>query len=120
MPSMKLKKMPSMREKRRYIVFRLHSKEPVTFADAKNAITNSVINWLGDNEMARARIWVIKNLWNQKEQIGFVRCSHRFVDKIKVALGLVHQIGDQKVIIQSMKVTATIKSGKQLQKPKNK
>lgn len=109
---MKLRKLPSIREKKRYIVFRLHSNEPVAYQDAKNAIMNSINNWLGDNDMARARVWVIKNLWNQKEQSGFVRCSHRFVDELKVALGLVHQIGDQRVIIQSMHVAATIKSGK--------
>jgi RNase P/RNase MRP subunit POP5 len=110
---MKLRKMPSMREKKRYIVFRLHSKESVVYQDAKNAILNSINNWLGDNDMARANIWIIKNLWNQKEQSGFIRCSHRLVDEIKVALGLVHQIGDQRVIIQTTRVAATIKSGKE-------
>ena len=108
----RLRKLPSMREKRRYIVFRLHSKEPLGFVDAKNAIMNSVNNWLGDNDMARARVWVIKNLWNRKEQTGFIRCSHRFVDEVKVALALVHQIGDEKVIIQATRVASTIKSGK--------
>jgi len=109
---MRLNKLPSMREKRRYIVFRVHSKQPVEFNDAKNAMMNSLANWLGDNDMARARIWVMKNLWNRKEQSGFIRCSHRLVDEIKVALGLVHQVGDQRVIIQTTRVASTIKSGK--------
>jgi len=101
-----------MREKKRYIVFRLHTKNPIGFIDAKNAIMNSINNWLGDNDMARARVWIIKNLWNKKEQTGFIRCSHKFVDEVKVALALVHQIGDERSIIQTIKVTSTIKSGK--------
>jgi len=34
------------------------------------------------------------------------------VDLVKVGLALIHQIGDQRVIFQTLRVSGTIKSGK--------
>jgi RNase P/RNase MRP subunit POP5 len=110
---MSLKKPPSMRAKKRYIIFRLHSDSPVPFQDMKAAVWNSVLNWLGDNEAPRADIHIVKNLWSQKEQSGFIRCHPKYVDPVKMALALIHQIGDEKVIFQTIRISGTIKSGKE-------
>jgi RNase P/RNase MRP subunit POP5 len=110
---MSLKKPPSMRAKKRYLIFRLHSSEPVGFQDMKAAVWSSVLNWLGDNEAPQADIHIIKNLWNGKEQTGFIRCEPGYVDAVKMALALIHQIGDEKVIFQTVRVSVTIKSGKE-------
>ena len=111
---MKLKPLPSLKEGRRYIVFRVLSDQeyPLEFQVVRDAILNSILNWLGEETAARAGVWVIKNLWDQKKQKGFIRCSRKETDLVKTALAMVHQIGDQKVIIQSLKVTGTIKRGK--------
>ncbi len=105
-----------MREKKRYIVFRVHSEEQLDFSNTKNAIWNSLEKWLGEKELAKANIHVVKNLWNSKEQKGFLRCCHKYVDGVKVGLGLIHQIGDSRVIFQTLRVTGTIKSGKEKSK----
>ena len=107
------KTMASMREKKRYIVFKIHSKEIVSYPNVKAAIWNSLTEWLGANQLAKAGVRIIKNLWNEKEQIGFIRTSHKFVDSVKVSLGLIHQIGDQRVIFQTLRVSGTIKSAKE-------
>lgn len=109
---MKLKGRPTLRDRRRYIFFKLHSNERLDYRMVKDAIMNSLLNWLGDKDFALAKPWVIKNLWDQKNQSGVLRCSHRYVDDAKVSLGLIHQIGDSKVIIQTFRVSGTIKSGK--------
>jgi RNase P/RNase MRP subunit POP5 len=110
---MSLKKPPSMRQKKRYLIFRLHSDEPVSFQDMKNAVWNSVLNWLGDNEAPNADIHIVKNLWSGKDQTGFIRCHPKYVDQVKMALALIHQIGEQKVIFQTVRVSGTIKAGKE-------
>jgi len=102
-----------MKEKKRYIIFRVHSDEPVNFPNMKNAVWNSLENWLGERELAKANIHIVKNLWDGRKQKGFLKCSHKFVDEVKVGLGLIHQIGDSRVIFQSLRVTGTIKSGKE-------
>ena len=111
---MKLKPLPSLKESKRYIVFRVLSDQKylLEFQVVRDAILNSILNWLGEETSARAGVWVIKNLWDRKKQKGIIRCSRKETDLVKTALALVHQIGDQRVIIQSLKVTGTIKRGK--------
>jgi RNase P/RNase MRP subunit POP5 len=101
-----------MRPKKRYIIFRLHSSEPVPFQDMKAAVWDSVLNWLGDNEAPNADMHIVKNLWSQGNQTGFIRCHPKYVEQVKMALALIHQIGDEKVIFQTIRVSGTIKSGK--------
>jgi len=115
---MKLKKLPSLREKKRYIIFKVHAEETLSFENVSNAIWNSLLDWLGERELAKANVWIIKNLWNGKEQTGFIKCSPKYVDAVKVGLALIHQIGDSKVILQSLRVSGTIKSGKEKIKTK--
>jgi len=110
---MKLKGRPTLRERRRYVFFKVHASEPLDYRMVKDGITNSLLNWLGDKDLALAKPWVIRNLWDGKRQQGVIRCSHKYVDDVKVSLGLVHQIGDSRVIIQSTGVSGTIKSGKE-------
>lgn len=111
---MRLKKKPSMKENKRYIVFKVHSSEPehVTYDNVKNAIWNSLEHWLGEQDLAQASVRLIKNLWDPKKETGYLQCSHRYVDLIKVGLSLIHQLGDQKVIFQTLRVSGTIKSAK--------
>ena len=108
---MKLKSRPTLREKKRYIFFRVHG-EGVEYRTVKDAVMNSIFNWMGSKDFALAKPWLIKNLWDQKNKSGVLRCSHKYVDDVKVSLGLVHQIGDSKVIIQTLRVSGTIKSGR--------
>jgi RNase P/RNase MRP subunit POP5 len=109
---MKLKRLPSMREKRHYITFRLHSGNPVMYGEMKGAVMNSILNWMGEEGFSSARCRVIRNLWDHRRQIGWIECSPRAVNDIKMSLALVHQIGDERVIIQVIRVSGTIKSGK--------
>ncbi len=109
---MNLKTRPSLREKKRYVVFRIHSDGALDFSNVRNAITDSLEKWLGEKDLARANVWIIKNLWNARQKTGFIRCSVKFVDSVKMGLALIHQIGDSRVVFHVTKVTGTIKSGK--------
>jgi len=106
-----------MRESRRYVVFRVISEERVDYDHVRDALWNSMTHWIGEAGLARSGTRLIRNLWNQREQKGFIQVSPRYVDAVKVAMGLIHQIGDQRVIFQSMRVSGTIKSGKDKTRP---
>ena len=110
---MKLRRLSSSRESKRYVIFRIHSEEHLSYDSVKDAVWNSVLNWLGEEDLAKANVRVLKNLWNSGEQKGFIQCSPKFVDSIKVSLSLIHQIGDSKVAFQTLRVSGTIKSGKE-------
>jgi RNase P/RNase MRP subunit POP5 len=93
---MKLKGRPTLRENKRYVFFKVHSAEGLDYRVVKDGIMNSLINWLGDKDLALAKPWMIKNLWDQKTQSGVLQCSHTYVEDVKVSLGLIHQIGESK------------------------
>ena len=101
-----------MRENGHYIIFRVHSEEPLQFEEVKNAIWNSILNWLGDGDTSKANIWIIKNLWSKSNQTGYIKCMPKYVDQVKVALALIHQVADSRIIVESVRVSGTIKSGK--------
>ncbi len=107
---MKARTKSSLRQKKRYIVFRVHSEHPLPFFVVEQALFSAVQDWLGEEQAARANLWLIKNTWNGRT--GFLRCSHTAVDDVKVALALIHQIGDEKTVFQTLKVAGTIASGK--------
>lgn len=113
---MKLKRLPSMRESKRYLYFRVVSEGAIDYTNVKNAIWNSMSNWLGQNELAQASPRLIRNLWDGKK--GVLRCHPRYVDNVKMALALISQIGDQKVIFHVLRVSGTIRSGREKTKKK--
>ncbi len=80
---MKLTKKPSLREKKRYIYFKLHSSGTPKYFDLKNAIYDSILGLIGELGFARAGPHIVKNLWDEKKRTGVIRCSHLFVDQIK-------------------------------------
>jgi RNase P/RNase MRP subunit POP5 len=108
---MKLKFLPSQKERKRYVFFSIHSSMPVPFAEGKDAINGSLLGWMGNSSFARAKPWVIRNLWTPKG--GVIQCTHRYVDDVKLSLALIRQIGDAKVMFRTTRVSGTIKSGKE-------
>lgn len=107
---MKLKKLPSIKDRKRYIFFKIHSKNFIQYKEAKNAIWNSLLNFLGEDQLASGGVEIIKNQY--KKNSGVIRCNHKHVDKVKFSLALIHQIGEERVIFQSLRVSGTLKSGK--------
>lgn len=118
---MKLKQLPTLRKKSRYIIFKVYAENKLTYQNIRDAVYNAVSEWLGEAGMARADIHLVKNLWDYDEQTGFIRCSHRVVDDVKASLATIRQIGDEKVIFQTLRVSGTIKTArKKLSKRINK
>jgi ribonuclease P/MRP protein subunit POP5 len=110
----RLKSTPTLRQKKRYVFFRVHTDgdwQP-DFLNIRGAIWNSLESWLGESGVAKAGIKIIVNLWNQKSLTGVLVCTPKSVDQIRLALGLVHQIGDQRAVVQVLRVSGTIKAGK--------
>ena len=105
--------MPSTRESKRYIIFRVISDEMVDYGAVRDALWNSMTHWIGEAELGKAGVRIIRNLWSSREKTGFIQVHPKYVDAVKVAMGLIHQLGDQRVIFQSIRVSGTIKSGKE-------
>lgn len=103
---------PSMREPKRYLAFEVISEYPVNYIDFANSFWNSIISFLGEHGSSDAKIWLIQNLYDEKSQVGIIKCKHTFVEELRVALSIMQYIGETKSIVKVLGVTGTIKSAK--------
>lgn len=102
----------SLRPTRRYIAYQVISEDKFLYSDLRNAIWHSILNFLGEFGASEAQIWLIKNLYDEKKQAGIIRCSHKYLEKIRAALSLIQRIGDTRVVIKVLGVSGTIKATK--------
>ncbi|MBI2653214.1 hypothetical protein HYX02_00230 [Candidatus Woesearchaeota archaeon] len=102
--------LPSLREKKRYLVFEIISKERVEDAGAvSNAIWGCALKFLGQLGTAKAGIMVLNNKWNAKLQRGVIKVSHKHVDALKAALIFAGGIDNTEVIFKSVGVSGILR-----------
>ena len=106
---MKLRTLPSLREKNRYISFRIISQEPVQYSDFEQALWHVLLELYGESGMSKTSAWLMKNLYDPREQTGVIRCNHVSVQQILSALGLLTRLGESRVVVKILKVSGTLK-----------
>ncbi len=110
---MKLKILPaSLREKNRYILFKIISEEPVEYSDLESAIWNTMLDFLGEYGVSNTSVWLIKDRWDKNSQTCIIKCNHLSVQAVIASLGLLGRLGDSRVAIKILKVSGTIKGCK--------
>ncbi len=107
---MKLRILPSLRERRRYIKFKVFSEEKISYSDLEQAIRNTCLEFFGEFGISNFSLNLIRNLWNEKEQIGVLKCNHLSVPHIILSLSLIQRLGDARIRIKVLKVSGTIAS----------
>jgi ribonuclease P/MRP protein subunit POP5 len=100
----------SLRPTRRYIAYQVLSEEKIIYNDLANAIWHSILNFLGEFGASEAEIWLVRNLYDGKKQAGIIRCSHKYLERIRASLSLIDRIGDTRVVIKVLGVSGTIKA----------
>ena len=103
---MKLKAiLPSLREKKRYIVFEVENPSNVGFKGTKTAIMRSAKDFLGDMGLAKAGIFFLKD-W--KSQRGILRVNSKYVNYTKASLALVTEMDGKRARIKSVGVSGVV------------
>ena len=100
---------PTLREKDRYISFQVISEEPITYSDLESAIWNQLLDFYGEYGVSKTSMWLVKNLWNEKNQTGVIKCNNKSVSQVIAGLGLISRLGDIRIISKILKVSGTIK-----------
>lgn len=101
--------LPTLREKDRYISFHVISEEPISYSDLEQAIWNQFLDTFGELGVSKTNMWVMKNLYNPKTQVGVIKCNNKSVQQVISGLGLISRLGDIRVIFKILKVSGTIK-----------
>ena len=101
--------LPSLREKKRYLVFEIVSKEKINNIDQiSSSIMNHSFKFMGQIGVAKAGIMVLKNKWNAELQRGIIKVGHRYVDDVKSALMLMSVIDNKDAIFRSLGVSGVL------------
>jgi ribonuclease P/MRP protein subunit POP5 len=100
---------PTDRRKHRYIRFQVLSDEPVVYSDLDAAVWNTALDFYGESGVSNMDMWLVKNLYDSKRQIGILRCAHTSVQHAVACLGMIGRLGDTRVSIKILKVSGTIK-----------
>lgn len=103
---------PSLRSQKRYLVFEVISEQPVVYGDVVTAVWSSMLSFLGELGSSSAKVWFIHNIYEDRNQMGVIKCSHDSVEHVRAALSLIQVVGEAKCVIKIVGVTGTIKSAK--------
>jgi len=99
----------TLREKDRYISFKVISEESIIYSDLESSIWATLLEFYGELGVSQMSLRIVKNLYNEKEQIAVIKCNNKSVPKVIAGLGLVTRLGESRVIIKILKVSGTIK-----------
>ncbi len=112
---MKIKPLlPSQREKKRYLVFEIISKNKVKpLSEITNAVWNSILSFVGQAGAAKAGITVLQDKYDSSRQRGMIRVSHKMLDTLKAALTLIKEINKEPVIFRSIGTSGILKKAEE-------
>ena len=103
--------LPTLKEEQRYLVYGVKSLNETGVLDdiPKNIspiITKECVSALGVFESAKAGIMNVK--YDEKTRKGILRVERKYVDKLKVILGMITTINDKKVNINCIYVSGML------------
>jgi RNase P/RNase MRP subunit POP5 len=106
---------PSMRESNRYIAFEVASRQEIKdFNKVRDAIEFESKNLLGDLQLAKAGLMVVKNTWNPSSQRGVIKVEKKYADHIKAALMFIEAIDNKPVQLRSLITSGMINKTKKV------
>ena len=101
---------PTMRPNKRYIAFEVISEQPIQYNEFVSTVWNSMFTLLGELGASEVNMWFVRNLYDDKNQKGLIKCAHDYVEKMRAVLSLIQIVSETKVIVKILGVTGTIKS----------
>jgi RNase P/RNase MRP subunit POP5 len=96
--------LPTLKEQQRYVVYRIVTAKTLkNFGDVHNNILMQCNGMLGIFDGAKAGLLSAK--YNAEKNSGIIRVDSKYVDKLKICLGLIKSVNDQELIVDSVFVS---------------
>lgn len=104
-----MKLLPSLKSRKRYLVFEVQAAEKFTFQEIKEEVDKALLLFLGQLGLARAEPLFVTEKFRPETQRFILKVSPAAVDETKLALALSKKIKKTPVIIRSIVTSGTIK-----------
>ena len=106
-----MKLLPTLRQKKRYVVFEVLGKdmgeEHCAPADVHSAIQQALSSFLGQLGLAKASPLLLPERTQGSRFV--LKVNHTWVDECKAALSLIKKIKNKPVLLRSVTVSGTLK-----------
>ncbi|MFH0817882.1 MAG: Rpp14/Pop5 family protein [Candidatus Micrarchaeota archaeon] len=102
---------PTMRDKRRYVSFKIEAEMPVSEKEAFDAIFCSILSFLGEFGYSKANPKQIR--FDQKTGFGVIRCSATEVENVRASLAYLSKIVNRKAAVRLLSNSGSMKKLKQ-------
>jgi len=103
--------LPTLRERKRYIVYEVLAKEKLDGRDVGKAISNEIMSYIGVKGFSEAGILHLHDKWTGTK--GIMRVSHTSIDEVKMALALTKSVSGEEVIIRSVGTSGILKKAQE-------
>ncbi len=110
-----MKPLPSLKERKRYVLVKVISKESktnkilFTYPEIKQALESTFQEFFGTLGLSRAAIKLLGRKFDKEEQTLPIKVAHKHVDELKAALALVKKVKGSSVIVRSLTTSGTVK-----------
>ena len=105
--------LPSLREKKRYVVFEIVGNK-IDKKKAEKEINSNLLKFLGELNVSRANIRIIGDSW--KNNKGVIRVKVKYLDELKMSLGLIKRLDNKNVIVNVIGVSGILKKARSYMK----
>jgi ribonuclease P/MRP protein subunit POP5 len=99
---------PTLREKKRYIIFEVCCKEKIESKELIKEILSSTRSLYGDLGMSKFNLWLIS--FDGRSCI--IRCARDKTEDVRAALAAIDRINDQSIGISVLGISGTINGAK--------
>ena len=100
--------LPTLKERKHYILFKINSKHKRDKNEISDIVTKACLAFLGEFGYAKAGVSFLKETWNSENQSGIIAVNSKYTDQLKVALSLVKEVK-----IETLKTSGVINKLKQ-------
>ena len=113
---------PSLRGRRRYIVFEVISERGIDKKALLKEIWDSIYSLYGDVGASESKLWLIGYGYDKRKDRdigrdrGILRCAHDKVEEVRAALACIHSVNEAKVGIRVIGISGTIKGATRLRR----
>ncbi len=102
-----MKLLPSLRQKKRYILFEIQAEKEFTVSEVQEAVQYALHDFLGQLGLAKAVPLFIKEKYVKNHFI--LKVNHNYIDEVKTALILIKKIKNTAVLLRSVTTSGMLK-----------
>ncbi|MBT3814549.1 hypothetical protein HOG07_03850 [Candidatus Woesearchaeota archaeon] len=104
-----MKLMPSLRQKKRYVVFEIVADKEFSVLEVELEVVRILKDFFGQLGLSKASPLFLKEKFSSGKQRFVVKVNNKHVDELKAALTLSKSIKSTPVIIKSIITSGTLK-----------